>query len=232
MKFIFPLFLTALITGVITPALALEQKNHIIRHLGGACGTSNTNIYDCATGLTCQNGTCDLASNLTAEQKKCKAYMASLGYDQSNSLNYPAIHGGYCYIDRDTPGMYAAVLASKPGWDEGYESYMIARFKVLAPDATERELDSFKEMAHSKSLDTSLLEALFKAHPREDLKTLKKFVYGKLSIAIPDGSLEEIPFITDYYDYQHAKEGKYKASDAAVICNAHPKSCISNDKLN
>ncbi|WAP61370.1 hypothetical protein OZ911_15680 [Pseudomonas fortuita] len=80
-------------------------KPTVVRQLGGACGVNDTTEYTCGSGTSCQKGYCQLRSNLSDDEHACKAMLEKNGYSQSDNLNYPAIHYGYCYLARETPGM-------------------------------------------------------------------------------------------------------------------------------
>jgi len=91
----------------------VQAKVEKTAQLGGACGEDSSTIVRCGSGTQCVSGTCEMQSNLSDSDRDCKAKMANNGYSQNKSLNYPAIHGGFCYIDRDTPGMYNAIYSSR-----------------------------------------------------------------------------------------------------------------------
>lgn len=81
-------------------------KKEVTRQLGGACGEDSNMIANCAPGLNCQNGYCQMKSFLSSATVGCKQAMRDLG----DTSKYVAVHDGFCYIDNVCKGLYNKVM--------------------------------------------------------------------------------------------------------------------------
>ncbi|WP_449432154.1 hypothetical protein [Pseudomonas putida] len=213
-------------------APAMAQKT-VTRYLGASCGETNETLYECASDLACKRGTCGLKSAISDSDRKCIAAMAGLGYDQKNILNMPAIHDGYCYISRDTPGMYSAL---EPYVFSGsFKDYLLSKWIDSNPGGSEAEIAELKK---TYNVDELPYVTFFNVFPSP--KEIKLFTReGKLLLSIDDGKLkvvaeaEGLEYIAEYYEFKTLENELRSqfAQRAADICTAHKKSCIPLDRI-
>lgn len=216
--------------GIIGLALTLAFTGHVIaksevtRPFGGACGENDTTVYKCSTGLSCQRGTCGLASELSISEHACKAEMAKRGYNQDDPLNYPAIYGGFCYIDRDTPGMHSAIGSYRNLNKVKYISLKEAIEEYELEEPIRKMSDDFS--AESKAEVGALLGRIMPSDAAESFARDLKYV-AKLDDR--EDQEEEIKDKLAAATLMSPQNQKNAAMQKILdICNAHSKSCFKN----
>jgi hypothetical protein len=95
---------------VLCSAVAVAEKSHKVRQLGGACGEDANIVATCDVGLECKNGYCEMRSFLSAATVGCKEEMKKARVD----AKYVAVHDGFCYINDNCRGMYDLAMAASP----------------------------------------------------------------------------------------------------------------------